>query len=206
VPGSAFNRFTSARQYAEGLRELKAQIVPSAAGPFVTHLVRIELTLVRLLDADESAARSGFWSIPRGWHYAFFGTRPGCSLSWNGNDVSFGQVLLAGSAERLHLQTMAASHFAAVGIRSATLELYANGLAGETMALTKTASAIDIPAAVLRRLIQLHDRIIRTARARPDAVAQPETARAIEQELIEALAMCLVNGTARRLQPVPCSP
>lgn len=199
MPGSAFNRFTSARDYAEGLRDLKARIVPSATGPFVAQLVRIELALVRLLDIDESAPRRGCWSIPRRWHYAFFGTRPGCSLSWNGNDVSFGEVLLAGGAERLHQQTMAASHFAAVGIRSATLALYASGLAGEAMALPRTASAIAMPVGLSRRLIQLHERIIRTARARPDAVVQPETARAIEQELIEALAMCLVNGRVRQL-------
>ena len=199
MPGSAFNRFTSAKEYAEGLRELKAHVVPSAAGPFVTHLVRVELTLVRLLDIDESAPRSGCWSIPRGWHYAFFAIRPGCSLSWNGHDVSFGEVLLAGSAERLHQRTAAAAHFAAIGIRSAVLERYARGLADRAAAITKAASTLEVPAGGLRRLMQLHGRIVRTARSRPDAVVQPETARAIEQELIEALAMCLVDGRARRL-------
>lgn len=199
MPGSAFNRFTSAKEYAEGLRELKAHVVPSAAGPFVTHLVKVELTLVRLLDVDESGPRSGSWSIPRGWHYAFFGTRPGCCLCWNGHDLSFGEVLLAGSAERLRQKTGEASHLAAIGIRSAVLERYVHGLAGETVALTRAASTLEVPTGVLRRLVQLHNRIVRTARSRPDAVVRPETARAIEQELIEALAMCLVDGRVHRL-------
>lgn len=199
MPGSAFNRFTSAKEYAEGLRELKAHVVPSAAASFVVHLVRVELPLVRLLDVDESGSRSGCWSVPRGWHYAFFGIRPGCSLSWNGHDLPFGEVLLAGSAEPLHQKTEAASHFAAIGIRSGVLERYAHGLSDEPVVLTRAASTLEVPAGVLRRLVQLHRRIVRTARSRPDAVVRPETARAIEQELIEALAMCLVDGRARRL-------
>lgn len=113
--------------------------------------------------------------------------------------MSFGEVLLAGSAERLHQRTAAAAHFAAIGIRSAVLERYARGLADRAAAITKAASTLEVPAGVLRRLMQLHGRIVRTARSRPDAVVQPETARAIEQELIEALAMCLVDGRARRL-------
>jgi hypothetical protein len=199
VPGCAIGRFESAADYAENLRELGAVITPEQPGPFEANLIRVELPLTRLMDAREHAPRVGFLSIPRGWRYAFFAARPNLPVLWNGEVFSLGEILLAGDGERLQQRTTGAAHFGVIGIRGQTLQHYAEGLVDGAPAIPVEASVVQVQSGLLRRLLQLHARIVRTVESRPGMVCHPEAARAIEQELIEVLVTCLVNGEVRSL-------
>ena len=201
MPGSAIGRFESTADYAENLRELEAVITPTQPGPFEATLIRVELPLTRLIDAQESAARIGFLSIPRGWRYALFATQPDLPLLWNAEALSFDDVLLAGEGRRLHQRTAGAARFGAVAIRSQTLQQYFDGLAGGAAAIPAETCVIHAQAGPKKRLLHLHARIVRTIQSRPGMVCHPEAARAIEQELIEVLVTCLVNGEVRSLPP-----
>lgn len=199
MTGSAISRFTDPADYAESLREFGAVITPTEPGPFAANLIRVELPLSRLLDARESAPRIGLLTIPKDWHYAFFATQPDMPFIWNDETLPFGDILLAGEGERLRQRTMATARFGAIGIRGETLRHFAEGLAGQTPAILTGTSVIQLQAGPLRRLLQLHARIVRTIQSRPGMAIHPETVRAIEQELIEALVTCLVSGEARSL-------
>jgi hypothetical protein len=199
VPGCTIARSESAADYAEQLREFQAVITPLHPGPFDTHLIRVELPLARLIDVREPTARVGFLSIPSGWRYAFFTVPPDIPLSCNGDALSGDDMLLAGEGDRLHQQTAGAAHFGAIGIRSQTLQHYADGLADGTPTIPPTAGVVQVQAGLRRRLLQLHARIIRMVESRPGMVCHPQTARAMEQEIIEVLVTCLVSSEVRSL-------
>ena len=199
VPSCAIGRFESAADYADHLRELGAVITPAEPGPFRADLIRVDLPLTCLIDAREPAARVGVLSMPNGWRYAFFATPPDLPHSWNGDALSGGEILLAGDGERLQQRTAGPVHFGVIGIRSQTLQHYAEGLADRTPAIPVAASVVQVQFGLRRRLLQLHARIIRMVGSRPGAVCHAETARAIEQELIEVLVTCLVSGEVRSL-------
>ncbi len=201
MTGSAISRFTNPADYAENLRELGAVITWTEPGPFTANLIRIELLLSKVIDTRESVARVGYLSIPPGWSYAFFVIHPDMLFVWNEETLPFGDILLAGEGERLCQRTVAATHFGAIGIRSETLHRYAEGLAGQPSAIPAGTRVIRPQTGPLRRLLQLHARIVRTIQTRPGAAVHPETVRAIEQELIEALVICLVNGESRPPSP-----
>ena len=50
------------------------------------------------------------------------------------------------------------------------------------------------PAAVVSRLLQLHEAAGHLAKTAPDILAKPEVARAIEEALVEAMILCLTEG------------
>lgn len=199
MPSCAIACSESAADYAEELREFQAVITPSQPGPFGTHLIRVELPLTRLIDAREPAARAGLLSIPHGWRYAFFTIPPDMLLSCNGDVLSGSDMLLAGDGDRLHQRTAGAAHFGVIGIRSQTLQHYADGLADGTPTIPVTAAIVQVQAGLRRRLLQLHTRITRMVGSRPGMICHPQTARAIEQELIEVLVTCLVSSEVRSL-------
>jgi hypothetical protein len=194
VPGCAIARFESAADYAANLRELGAVIEPVQPGLFGANLTRIELPLIRLIDAQEQTARDGFLSIPRDWRYAFYTIRSDLPLLLNEELLSPNEILLAGDGERLRQRTIGAAHFGAIGIQCQTLDHYAEGLADGLPAIPVKTSVIKLQSGLLRRLLQLHGRVVRTAASRPGTVCHRETARSIEQELIEVLVTCLLNS------------
>ena len=197
MSGSAIGRFTNTSDYEEGLHELGAAITPTQPGPFTASLVRVDLPQLRLMRAKESGPRIGFFSIPDHWRYTIFLTRPGPPLVWNGDALSFGDVMLSGAGERLHQRTIEAAEIGIIGMPGQMLRRYARGLVGRTLAPLHEASIVRLKKAQNRHLLLLHARIGRLAETRPGTICHPEAARAIEQELIEALVTCIVTGDAR---------
>ena len=206
MPGCAIARFESAVEYAANLRELGAVIKPIQPGPFGANLIRIELPLIRLIDAQEQTARVGFLSIPSGWRYAFYNIRPDLPLILNEELLSPDGILLAADGERLHQRTTDAAHFGAIGIQCRTLDHYAEGLADGLPAIPVKTSVIKLQSGLLRRLLQLHGRIVRTVASRPRTVCHRETARSMEQELIEVLVTGLISGDHRHSRFIPYDP
>ncbi len=201
MPSCAIGRFTNTSDYEGGLRELNATITPTGPRPFTASLVRADLPLIRLMRLQESAPRIGFLSIPECWRYAIFLTQPGLPLIWNGEALSFGQVMLSGDGERLHQRTTEAASIGVVGIPEPTLRHYAIGLIGQPLGRLSEASIVSLQTAQNQRLLRLHARIGRLVETRPNTICHPEASRAIEQELIEALMMGLVNADAQATSP-----
>lgn len=197
MPSSAIGRFTKTSDYQEGLRELNAIITPTRPGPFTASTVRADLPLMRLMRMQESAPRIGFLSIPKRWRYAIFPTQPGPPLTWNGEALSFGEIMFSGDGERLHQRTTDGASIGAVGLSGAMLRHYVSRLIGRPLALLAEASIVGLQTSEYRQLLRLHARIGRVVERRPNMICHPEASRAIEQELIEALVTCLVNADVR---------
>lgn len=199
MPGCAIGRFESAAEYADNLRELAAVIIPLEMGPFRTSLLRVELPLTRLIDARETGTRTGYFSIPGGWCYAFFSISPDQPLFWTDETLKGDEIVLARDGERLRQSTIGDAHFGAIGIRSQTLQHYVEGLGDGLPAVCGKTSVVQMQAGLRRRLLRLHSRVVRMVESRPISVCHPETARAIEQEVIEVLVTCLLSGRVRGL-------
>jgi AraC-like DNA-binding protein len=201
VPSSVIGRFTSTYDYERSLRELDATITPTRPGAFTASLIHVDLPMMRLMRMQESAPRIAFLSIPQRWRYAIFLTQPGSPLIWNGEALSVGDIMLSGDGERLHQRTSEGVSLGVVGIPDPMLEHYASGLIGRPLALLSDASIVNLQTSQKQQLLRLHARIGRLVETRPNTICHPEASRAIEQELIETLVTCLVNGDARRPSP-----
>jgi hypothetical protein len=201
LPSSSVGRFTNTSDYREGLRELSATITPTRPGPFIASLARADLPLIRLMRAQESAPRVAFLSIPKRWRYLIFLTQPGPPLIWNGEALSSGEIMLSADGERLHQRTTEAASIGVVGIQETTLRHYAAGLIGKPLGILSEASIVSLQTSQNERLLRLHAKIGRLVETRPNTICHPEASRAIEQELIEALMMGLVNADARATSP-----
>jgi len=201
VPSSAIGRFTNISDYESALQGLDAIVTPIRPGTFTASMIRVDLPLIRLMRLQESAPRIAFLSIPKRWRYAIFLTQPGPPLTWNGEALSVGDIMLSGDGEQLHQRTTEAVSIGVVGIPGPMLEHYTSGLMGRPLALLSEASIVNLQTSQKQQLLRLHARIGRLVETRPNTICHPEASRAIEQELIEALVTCLVNGEARRTSP-----
>jgi hypothetical protein len=142
-----------------------------------------------------SVART--FSDPAEYGAAIRAAQAGSTMVWNGEALSFGDIMLCGDGERLHQRTIGAVDIGGIGLPERMLRRYARGLAGRTLAPLCEASIVRPRRPQKQRLFGLHARIGRLVETRPNTICHPEAARAIEQELIEALVMCVVNGDAR---------
>ena len=119
----------------------------------------------------------------------------------NGMELSAQDMVIHSPGSTNHLQTEGAS-------RLAMMSLATDDLAAETLALTGRAMApprltyLARPApALLGRLRALHGLACTLAKADPDALSRPATAKALEHDLIHALVACLADpdaGKAKR--------
>jgi AraC-like DNA-binding protein len=111
----------------------------------------------------------------------------------NGMELSAQDIAVHRPGSTNHLQTQGAS-------RLAMMSLATDDLAAETLAITGREIApprltyLARPApALLDRLRTLHGLACTLAKADPDALSRPETAKALEHDLIHAMVACLAD-------------
>lgn len=202
MPGCALGRFESAAEYVEQLREFAATVEPASTGPFEAKLVRLDLAFCHLIDARESAARVGSFTVPAGWFYACFSVGEALSPAWNGKTMGRAEILFARGGTVLQQRTDGPTHWGLIGIPSLTMEVYSRGMVdGGAMPLSQSA-VVQVGSALRKRLLNLHCRIVRMVETRPAVVFNAQAARAIEQEVIEAVVTCMVCDPQPSLPPL----
>src|SRR6516164_5115643 len=83
--------FTDADGYQASLRDMLDLLVLNPQS-FHAHLTWVELPHVRLLRAQESSARVGYFRLPPGEVFVFFTTQQGASLVHGGLELQFGDL------------------------------------------------------------------------------------------------------------------
>jgi AraC-like DNA-binding protein len=197
MPSSAVRTFADADQYAAAIRAAAVEMTLTGRGEFAAKLTRVDfhrLWMQRFSDNLPHVVHAGL--IP-GRAFFTFRTQPGPRMLWSGVAVETKHVTRHTEVDSIYQVSFGA---ASIGAMSLPLEDIAT--IGATMAecdLTPPRNTLTIaaPRRAMAKLQRLHAAAGQLAEDAPEIIANPSSARGLEQALIEAAVGCLRQGDPR---------
>jgi len=116
------------------------------------------------------------------------------SLRLNGIEPCPDHLILGQQDGTLHVRTQAGYRMASMSLLAEDLATSAIVIAGQEINAASHTQLLRPPAQLTARLRAVHHAACELARNGSDAFQHPATTRAIEQELIEAMIMCLARS------------
>jgi AraC-like DNA-binding protein len=169
-------------------------------GEFRAKLIEITLHSLRLSAVEERLARIAFIAVPAGTVRISFPIGNGNAPVCDGIRLQRGEMLIFAPDEQVHVRTDGECRWGSVWVPVRELARYGSALMGCTFAIPAVAQRLQPPPAAGRSLRSHHAAAIRMAQTRPEVLLDRQTAHGLEQELIEALVLCLSAGSDKRTE------
>src|SRR6516162_7859125 len=195
MPGSGTSTFTDPDDYEAGLRWAQMNLLATSRD-FKARLTWAELHCVRLLRSQEDLPRIAYVSLEPALVFVTFPTTVDPPPVWGGVDVQSGNIMFHSRGERLHQRMRGPCLWSLIALPPRDLQDYGGALFGKPLPVPSTGRVLRPPPRDASRLQRLHAQACRLAETRPKILAHPEVARAIEQDLLQALITCLTAAEA----------
>src|SRR4029077_14917851 len=101
-----------------------------------------------------------------------------------------------------YLRSSAACGWATMSLTPEDLAAISEAIIGRPLPPASFSRWAKPPAAVVYRLLRLHEAAGHLAKTPPDILAKPEVARAIEEALVEAMILCLTEAHSDNVRNV----
>jgi AraC-like DNA-binding protein len=131
-----------------------------------------------------------------------FPTFRGSELAYNGLELKWGQIVFHRSGECFHQRVGEDSGWGMISGSSAHLFASSSIVVGRAPPKPDVSRIATPRSSDYALLLRLHAQAGRVVEQNLSRMAHPEVARALEQELLLALIICLSSGVSRRLPPV----
>lgn len=190
MPGGATGRFTDPESYVANLRVMAMELVVTGSGRFDGRLTWAQFSHVDVLCAQEAGPRIGYISPPSSLCVTF-PTRPGPALLVNGMALQHGEFAFHPRGECFHQRTTGAARWGLLAITPRFASLHAAAL------IAPARQVFRPPTVAATRFLRLHARLCHIVETCATRIGQPNVARALEQELIQALTTCFCCNEMR---------
>jgi AraC-like DNA-binding protein len=188
--------FDNPDEYCAAIGAARVNIIVTGGGDFNARLTWLNLEHLYLLHGRENLPRIGFFSLPPARAFVSFPTKPEVPLTYGGFDSRFGDVVLHGRGERTHQRISGESQWGLISLSHEQLAASAKALTGKKIMSPPEGRMLRPPRSTASRFLRLHLKVCRLVETRLELIANPEVARALQQELLEALVNCLTGGDA----------
>ena len=201
MPGSGTRTFVEPDHYEASLRQAQIEIVISLSSKFKASLTWAELHDLQVLRCEEDFPRVAYVSLAPQLSFVTFPARSGPQPVWGGTELRPGEIVFHGRGERLHQSTPVSFVWNVIALDPVQLEQYGRALSGKPFTLPSEGKILRPSPRDVSRLRRLHAQVCRLAETQPRLLAHTEVARAIEQDLIQALVACLTGASVRADRP-----
>ena len=190
---SGTSTYSDPGEYQSRFRGARINLVFARYGEFRSRLTWVEFRHLHLLRTEESLPRIAYLSLPPERLFVSFATNRDAAPIWGGIKLESGDIILHRRGERMHQRTSAAIHWSLVSLPPEQLAAYSKAIMGVDVVAQPVSRVLRPPALVRQQLLRLHRQACRLVETKPEMIAHPEVARALEQELIDALVTCLAT-------------
>jgi AraC-like DNA-binding protein len=149
------------------------------------------------LRAHESLGRVAYVTLPNDAVFLSFSADPATRLIWRGLRLEPGEVILHGRGERMHQRTLGSSCWGLIWLTLSSLSAFGKTLTGRVLAAPESGMILRPNAQDRKHLLRIHAEAARLAETRPQTLSHTEVVRAMEQELVDVLIVCLTNREER---------
>ena len=188
--------FANPDDYCAHIRGARLKLIVTGGGDFNARLSWLKLDHLLLFHGRENLPRIGFLSLSPKQVFVSFPMKPGAPLTYGGFGLKFGDMVLHSRGERTHQRTDGKSQWGLVSLSHEELAACAKALTGTKIISPPEGRVLRPPPSTAKRLLLLHRKVCRLVETRQELIANPEVARALEQELLRVLVDCLVSGDA----------
>ena len=142
----------------------------------------------------ETVPRVAFVRLAPGPVFVSFPTHYEPPPIWSGVAMRPGEIVFHGRGEPMHQRTHGATGWGLIALAPEDLAPYGPALARVGLAPPWPIRILQPPATVVAGLLRRHGDACRLAESTPDRVMDQKVARALEQDLLDALVTCLTAG------------
>jgi AraC-like DNA-binding protein len=197
IAGNGMCVFTDPQAYQAAVRPAKIEVIVTTKGDFHAELTRVELPRLWMQRGRERLPRVIHSAVTVERPPIFFLTSPDqAAVQHSGMNVSFGEIVAAAPGSTHHHRSWAPCQWATMSIRREDLDAAGHALVGRDVTAPRETRRLLPATHLISRLLSLHETAGRLAEGTPQILAQPETARALEQALVHALVMCLADDSS----------
>jgi AraC-like DNA-binding protein len=194
MPSSIVQRFTDPDAYAAAARHAAIQLTVTGRGQFAANLVRIDfhrLWMQRFSDTLPKIVRS---DRAGGRVIVSFRTNAGPSLTWNGMELQPSAVIRTKNGGSSDHRSSGGSGFGSMSLSIDDMASVSTAMAGLNLAASDDTLVMRPSPSSIATLKRLHAAAGHLAETAPEVIAHPETARGLEQALVEAMVNCLSSA------------
>jgi AraC-like DNA-binding protein len=184
-------------------RATDLKTVVTAPGTYQSETMLVNLQQIQLAQVRIALPQIVRGVLQKGSCVVSFSTSDNqAHLTVNGTEVPESYITLGGPGAEFVTSTSANYRWGGMILTPEILSATSQVLIGQEIAPPNvTQQVIRTPPALMARLHDLHGATTRLASTVPDILAHPEVAKAIEQELLRTLVVCLADRTT--IEP-PC--
>jgi AraC-like DNA-binding protein len=198
MQSSGTAKFTDAEDYRACVREAKFDLVFNCQRDFRAQLTWLELRHLRLLRGQENLPRVAHLSLASDQIFVAFPIRHDPRQLCDGVELQPGDIVFHSRGERVHQRTLGPSRWGLIALAPEYLSASGKALTGFDSVTPHIARILRPSSVDAAHLSRVHASACRLAETKPDMIAHPEVARAIEQDLLHALVNCLMSGDAHK--------
>ena len=197
MPGSGTRTFLEPDHYEASLRQAQIEMVIALSSKFKARLTWAELHDLQVLRCEEDFPRIAYVCLGPQLSFVTFPAHSGPLPVSGGTELRPDEIVFHGRGERLHQSTPGSFVLNVIALDPVQLEQYGRALSGKPFTLPQEGKILRPSARGVARLRRLHAQVCRLAETKPKLLAHTEVARAIEQDLIQALVACLTTTSMR---------
>jgi AraC-like DNA-binding protein len=201
MPGSGTRTFLDPDHYEASLRRAQIETVITPHGKFQARLTWAELHDLKVVRCEEGFSRVAYVCLGPQLSFVTFPGHLEPFPVWGGTELRPHEIIFHSRGDRLHQSTSRPGVWSVIALNPVQLEYYGRALSGKPFSLPPEASILGPSPRDAARLRRLHAQICRLAETKPRILSHSEVARALEQDLIQALVASLTT-TAVRAQGV----
>ena len=194
--------FANRDDYQAEIGDASVNLIVTGAGDFNARLTWLNLRRLHVLRACENLPRIAFISVSPAQVFVSFPASAGPPLTYSGLGLQFGDVVFHGRGERMHQRTSGECRWGLISLPHEQLAACSKALTGLKITSSPAGRVLRPSQSAAMRLLRLHSKSCRLAETSHKLIANPEVARALEQELLHALVNCLtaddVNDNLKR--------
>jgi AraC-like DNA-binding protein len=184
--------FANPDDYQAGIGDAHVSLIVTGGGDFKARLTWLNLRRFHVLCGCENLPRIAFISLLPAQVFVSFPAKAGAPLTYDGFGLKLGDVVFHSRGERMHQRTSGESQWGLISLPLEQLAACGKALTGLRIASPSVGRVLRPSRSDAVRLLRLYSRACRLAETTNKLIANPEVARALEQELLHALVNCLI--------------
>jgi AraC-like DNA-binding protein len=183
--------FADPAEYGASIGGARVNITVIGGGDFNARLTWLNLDHVFLFHARENIPRIGFFSLSPQQAFVSFPTNTASLVTYGGSVLQFGDLVFHSRGERAHQRTNGKSEWGIISFSYERFLASVEALTGTNIMSPQESRVLRPSRGEASRFLRLHSKICRLVETRQELITNPEVARALEQELLQALISCL---------------
>jgi AraC-like DNA-binding protein len=195
--------FADPNQFAAMLHPSVVEVMPLARGRFTAESAVVELPRTRLRRLSESLPRLAHVQHPPDrTYFAFLADESLSPVVVDGISITADRVLQFGSGPNSHQHSLGPTQWANISLGRAGLDATSRDIAEQDHAACGTSRVVIPDKSAMWRLRRLHAEVVALAVHPSTSPAEPELARSMENQLLEAMVDCCAGPEQRLLTSV----